>query len=106
MDVNKGDSKNVDYRSRLVAMEFNTAPDPSLFAPTPPLEAMRYLLHRAATIRPGQAQCVMTVDIKRAYFNALATREVYVEIPAEDRVAGDEDKVTSPVPLRHERRSL
>ena len=35
----------------------------------------------------------MTVDVKRAYFNALATREVYVEIPKEDRVAGDEDRV-------------
>ena len=35
----------------------------------------------------------MTVDVSRAYFNSEATRDVFVEIPKEDRVAGDESKV-------------
>ena len=44
LDVNKGDSEQPDYRSRFVGKEFNTgAPDASLFAATPPLEALKIL---------------------------------------------------------------
>ena len=95
VDANKGDSLNVDYRSRLVAMEFNDAPDPSLFASTPPLEALRFILHQAATSGKKDPQCVMLVDVKRAYFNAEATRDIFIEIPKEDRVSGDETSVSS-----------
>ena len=35
IDTNKGDYNNADYRSRLVAMEFNEYADPFLFAATP-----------------------------------------------------------------------
>ena len=85
---------NADYRSRLVAMEFNEYADPSLFAATPPLEAMRYIIHRAATNRHGSKRhCVMTVDVSRAYFNAVSTRDVFIEIPKEDRAEGDENRV-------------
>eukprot|EP00973_Karenia_brevis_P012895 1749607-Karenia_brevis.AAC.1 len=35
----------------------------------------------------------MTNDVKRAYFYAAATREIFIEIPAEDREPGDEAKV-------------
>ena len=34
-----------------------------------------------------------TIDIKRAYFHAAVQREVYVEIPVEDRMPGDEGMV-------------
>ena len=67
IDTNKGDHVNADYRSRLVAMEFNEYARPSLFAATPPLEAMRYIIHRAATDRHGSKRhSVMTVDVSRA----------------------------------------
>ena len=92
VDTNKGDSVNIDYRSRLVAMEFNDSPDPSLFACTPPLEAMEFIIHQAATTMK-EPQCIIMVDVKRAYFNAEATRDIFVEIPKEDRVSGDEAKI-------------
>eukprot|EP00972_Heterocapsa_arctica_P070641 10435662-Heterocapsa_arctica.AAC.1 len=34
----------------------------------------------------------MTIDIRRAYFNAPARRPVYMEIPPEDWEEGDENK--------------
>eukprot|EP00973_Karenia_brevis_P088796 12315265-Karenia_brevis.AAC.1 len=36
---------------------------------------------------------LMANDVKRAYFCAPATRELYIEIPEEDWEPGDEDKV-------------
>ena len=41
VDINKGDSSNPNYRSRLVAKEFNTGPCPELYAATPPSECLR-----------------------------------------------------------------
>ena len=93
IDINKGDVTSPEYRSRLVAMEFNEYVDPSLFASTSPLEAMRYILSRASTEIGGKRRAIMTVDVSRAYFNSVCTRDVYIEIPAEDRQPGDEVKV-------------
>ena len=50
VDVDKGDISKPDYRSRLVAKEINTGPEDGLYASTPPLEAMRWLLSEAATV--------------------------------------------------------
>ena len=88
VDINKGDDKNPVYRSRFVAKEFNTGDMPGLFAGTPPLEAARYLVHRAATW-DGEEKVVMINDISRALFEAAATRKVCVEIPEEDRSPKD-----------------
>ena len=90
IDINKGDWDNPVYRSRLVGKEFNTGVDPSLFAATPPLEALRLVISNAATIG-GQRRVVMVNDVGRAFFNAPATRLVYIELPSEDR--GTEDLV-------------
>ena len=49
IDVNKGDLMEMNHRSRLVAKEFNDGKDASLFAATPPLEALRLLVSEAAT---------------------------------------------------------
>ena len=82
IDTSEGDHDNLDYRSRLAAIEFNEYSEPSLFAATPPLEAMRYIIHSATTRRPTETRhCVMTVDVSRAYFNAVSTRDVFGEIP-------------------------
>ena len=50
IDVNKGDDIAVSYRSRLVGKEFADKRVGGLFAGTPPLEALRFLVHEAATL--------------------------------------------------------
>eukprot|EP00973_Karenia_brevis_P029826 4113938-Karenia_brevis.AAC.1 len=50
IDINKGDDQQPLYRSRLVGKEFNDSEMAGLFAGTPPLEALRYLTHEAATV--------------------------------------------------------
>ena len=54
IDINKGDDENPNYRSTLGGKEFNNEPMEGLFAGTWPLEALRYLIHEAATVRPGK----------------------------------------------------
>ena len=93
IDSNKGDAEKEGFRSGLAAMESNRYSDPSLFAATPPLEAMRYLIHRAAKHQQGQKQQLLTIDVKRAYFNSEVTRGIFIEIPKEDCVYRYEDKV-------------
>ena len=90
IDVNKGDAAAPDMRSRLVGRELNLSKRDDLFAGTPPLESLRFILSMCAS-RPDHR--VMAIDVKRAYFYAPTTRPIYVEIPAEDREEGDEDKV-------------
>ena len=85
IDVNKGDSDNPRIRSRLVGKEFRTGPDDALFASTPPLEALRAVISRAATVGPGEEKKeVMVNDVSRAYFYAKCTRCIYIELPKED----------------------
>ncbi len=85
IDINKGDNNETNYRSRLVGKEFNQSACPELFAATPPIEALKVLLHIAATTTNGKVRkSVMINDIKRAYFHAPALREVYIELPPED----------------------
>ena len=90
LDVNKGDAKAPNYRSRLVGRELNLTKRDDLFAGTPPLESLRYILSRSASHKD---HLVMAIDVKRAYFYAPATRAVYIEIPPEDRQPGDEGMV-------------
>ena len=92
IDTNKMDAANPLIRSRLVAKEYNDHEDPSLFAATPPIEALRYLLSKAA--RTGGAEkSVMLNDVSRAFFNARVTREVYVQLPAENIEEGEQGMV-------------
>jgi hypothetical protein len=85
IDVNKGDSENPRLRSRMVGKEFRTGPDDALYASTPPLEALRVVLSRAATVTDsGGEREIMVNDVSRAYFYAKMTRPLYIEIPVED----------------------
>ena len=43
IDINKGDAKSPNYRSRLVAKEIKRGPSDEMFAATPPLEAKKCL---------------------------------------------------------------
>ena len=52
IDINKGDDENPVYRSRLVGKEFNDGQMDGLFAATPLLEALRFLVHEAAQLEP------------------------------------------------------
>ena len=80
LDINKGDDVNKNYRSRWVAKQFKTHDDFELFAATPPLDAIRYILSSAASMKNGK---LMSNDVRRAYFFAPATRPIYVELPDE-----------------------
>ena len=51
LDINKGDEEKPDYRSRLVGKEYNDGFEEGLFASTPPLEALRWLVSEAATVK-------------------------------------------------------
>ena len=44
VDVNKGDSEEPEYRSKLVGQEFAIGKDDALYAATPPLEALRIII--------------------------------------------------------------
>ena len=55
VDVNKGDDAEPKIRSRLVARELRAPGTESIFAPTPPLEALRTVLSLACTNLPGDS---------------------------------------------------
>lgn len=55
VDVNKGETVNLNCTSRLVGREFNVGRDDSVYAATPPLEALRMVLSNAATKGQGQS---------------------------------------------------
>ena len=98
VDVNKGDDQEPNYRSRLVAREIRKKWEDSIFAPTPPLEALRAILSATATkgtwsnrqwhATPESEERlqISLIDISRAYFNARTSEDhpVYVELPPED----------------------
>ena len=85
VDVNKGNDKNPDYRTRLVAKEINTHKDDDLYAATPPIEALKVLLRITAHRRSFPKDIkILFADAKRAYFNAQTTRDTFVELPPGD----------------------
>ena len=66
-----------------------------LGASTPPLEAIRALVHEAATIRQGEdmnSKVIMVNDVSRAFFEAPAVRQVCVELPAEAKDEKDKGR--------------
>ena len=97
VDANKGDEETPDIRSRLVARQIRAAGKDPMFAPTPPLEALRTVLSYAATDVEGAVpKCrdgkspervqIFLIDISRAYFNAKCDPDnpTFVCLPTED----------------------
>ena len=97
VDVNKGDDEHPDIRSRLVARQIRGANEDPMFAPTPPLEALRTVLSYVATDVEGEEpKCrdgksakrmqISLIDISRAYFNAKCDprKPTFVALPTED----------------------
>ena len=69
-----------------------------LFAATPPMEALRFLVHEGATVRSNEelgSKVIMINDVARAFFEAPAMRNICIEIPKEDLSGADRrhDKV-------------
>ena len=93
VDINKGDEVNENYRSRVVGKEFNDGSDmvEDLFAGTPPLEGVRLLLSEAATVEDGKVgeKVVLVADVKKAFYEAVAGREICMEVPEEDKTEED-----------------
>ena len=103
LDTNKGDKDNPNYRSRLVAREFNTGKDDTLYASTPPLEALRVIVSHASTVdpaRPDSRRELMVNDVRRAYFFAKQQWSVFIELPGEDEDAAEARGGVAAVPLR------
>ena len=99
LDINKGDDEDPIYRSRLVGKEFSAKDGmDGILAGTPPLEALIYAIHDAASVREGEVggeKVVLVADVARAFFEAQATRNICVELPEEDKTLEDihEDRV-------------
>ncbi len=97
LDVNKGDTKNKNYRARLVGREIKRDRRDDLFAATPPLESLRMIVSICASHphsnHSSDDYIIMTNDVKRAYFHAAATRPIFIKIPAEDYEDVDDNKV-------------
>ena len=87
VDTDKGYMEGYKkVRCRTVAKDFkgNDKDRDDLFAETPPLEAKRILLSRAATRRPdGRLRSLMFIDAKKAHLNPKCEQDVYVELPGE-----------------------
>lgn len=86
VDIYKGDDHNPDYRSRRVAKEINRNKRLDLFAATPPLESMRYLLSTCARQNGAGRDDTRVIfnDVRRAYFFAEGKRKIYLSLPRED----------------------
>ena len=78
VDIIKGDELHPKYRSRIVAKEIKINKRLELFAATPPLEFIKYLISRCASrqrrARPGR---FMIQEISKVYSFAPATRDIY-----------------------------
>ena len=107
LDINKGDEDEMNYRSRLVAKDFNTGKEDGIFAATPPLEALKLLLTDVATVGVNgtEDKIMMINDVARAFFEADMRNELCVELPDEDKEEGEGDLVgylvKSPVSYTH-----
>ena len=58
-----------------------------LFAGPPPLDAFRFLIYEEATVRtdePMGSNVLMINDVSRAFFEAPAVRDIWIEIPKEN----------------------
>ena len=86
VDTNKGTEEEMLIRSRLVARDFKGKDKgrDDLFAGTPPLEAKRLSISRAATRRKdGRYRKLLFIDVRKAHCNPLCEEDVYITLPEE-----------------------
>ena len=82
---NKGDLKEPGVRARLVASEVAKDKVSAFYASTPPLESTKALFSRYAAQRTqdGQPLALSFVDLKKAYFNGVPERNMFMAPPKE-----------------------
>ena len=95
IDTNKGDDQREHYRSRLVVREVRSKgeegralPTAQLFSAMPPLEAVKILgamLIQDEVSKRGKRLEMRFWDISRAHFYGEAQRDIYVELPDEEK---------------------
>ena len=73
----------------MVAREINTYKRDDLFAATPPLEALKIIISTIAIANKGDL--IMVNDISRTFSHAKVTRDVYVQLPEEDKLQGEDE---------------
>ena len=76
----------------MVGKEFNNEQMDGLFAGTSPFDAFRHIIYEGATASvsgPMAPRVPMINDVSRAFFDSPATRNICVEIPAEDMTDAD-----------------
>ena len=93
--INKGDSVNHDYHSRLVAEQFKTDKRLDFVAAMPPLEAQNALFSAAVAegigFKQGDWHSGMAIDfadISRSFFQSDASRLLFAELRPEDSAPG------------------
>ena len=89
---NKGDSANPDVRARLVATEINKDGRNDFFsASTPPLEGKKLIFAKFVSERhrKGKPLRLSFVDIRKAYFNGIPQRSIFMKIPPEMGLGSD-----------------
>ena len=80
-----------------MAKEIDIDNRPELFAATPPLEFIKYLMSLCASRqRRKRPSRLMIPEISKAYFFAPATREIFIELPLEEAEAGMVGKLADP----------
>ena len=107
VDVNKGDKAHYKVRSRIVGKELKAKTKEALlahelFSATPPWEMVKALFSLLVTdVEKQDKELVMGVfDISRAHFMPKVLRELYVEIPEEDKKP-EEGDICRSVEQRH-----
>ena len=85
VNCNKNDIADPDVRCRLVGQEVNLFADESFYTVTPPLEAKRLIFSEYASeqSRNGKPLQISFIDVKKAYFYGVPTRDIYVRLPYE-----------------------
>ena len=96
VDVDKGEA---GYRSRLVARDFKPKGERDrfdLFAATPPLEALRFIVSLAASQEDREGECdkIMLIDVKKAHlYGRCDDPMAFIELPLEDCSGDNQDSV-------------
>ena len=78
---NKGSNSSPVIKARLVGQEFaDSTMRGELFAGTPGLPALRYLISKLATVSPGREKMSLAIlDIKSAFLYGKARRKIAFE---------------------------
>ena len=96
VDVNKGDDKRPEYRSRLCGKELKRW-DPTMpgtFASMGPFECVMFFSFQSVCVETRGKWCdtrkILFLDASRAQCQAEATSEMAIELPPEEQVKGED----------------